>query len=218
MLRWLTAALACATAACASGDLVRSDRLGAGDVRIVEKAVHGPYWLVHLANDRFDLRFLAPRSGACTALLDAESARYAREGFFGSLSRGDAICDLTGVASLARWRDRTTRAPGRPLPRATARFAEIHRDESFVLVRGRFPLLGRIGLPAGVDMVALLPNGEACQRPVERGEAALEFSDSSAWAYRLRSDTALCEVMGFALPAPPAQAAAVELSANRSAR
>lgn len=172
------------------------------EVGVVEATPRGPYYVTRLRGDGLDLKFFVPMTDACRDLLESSGPLvYRRAGVFGELSEGDTRCDLAGTATLAAWRDRLGRVPGQPFPRGTARFEEIHRDEEVVLVRGRFPLLGRIRMPGGVDAVAMLPNDPQCLRPIERGQASLEFSDSARWAYRLVSDAGPCVVEGFAMPA-----------------
>ncbi|UCE84794.1 MAG: hypothetical protein JSU66_10570, partial [Deltaproteobacteria bacterium] len=68
------------------------------------------------------------------------------------------------------------------------------------LLRGEFPLAGRIGITGGYDLVALLPNSEDCRAPIERGEASLEFRDVGREPFRLLGPAATCAILGFASP------------------
>ena len=108
-----------------------------------------------------------------------------------------------GIASLAAWRDTRSRVPGRPAPRETARFELLHRGEKLVMVRGRFPFTSRVCIPAGYDLVALLPNSEVCERPIERGEASIEFRDAGDEPFRLIGSDGTCPILGFATPIKP---------------
>jgi hypothetical protein len=164
--------------------------------------VRGPYLEAALLGGGIDLRMLAPASESCAAILVPEAqVTYAKEGNFGRVSRDGASCDLAGTTSLAQWRDRQPRSRGRPAPSATARFRVVHRDPEIVLVRGRFPLAARAGIPGGFDLVAMLPASEVCSEPVGRGEATLEFRDAGE-AFRLGGTGGFCPVLGFATPLP----------------
>lgn len=165
--------------------------------------VRGPYLEAALAGGGLDLRMLAPASEGCAAILVPEAkVSYAKEGNFGRVERDGAHCDLVGVTSLAAWRDRQPRSRGRMAPTATARFRAVHRDPEVAMVRGRFPLAARAGIPAGYDLVALLPASETCRAPLERGEATLEFRDAGPEPFRLGGEGGFCPVLGFATPLP----------------
>lgn len=171
------------------------------EVRVVETAGLGDYLLASLQGEGFDLRFFAPMNEDCALLMEpGVKIHYRQYGVFGEVSKGDVRCELSGTASLAAWRDRLGRVPGNAFPRGTARFEEIYRNEDVVLVRGRFPLLSRIRVPAGIDVVAMLPADANCMGLVERGEASLEFRDSGRTPYRLVARPMPCEVLGFAMP------------------
>jgi hypothetical protein len=170
------------------------------ETRVGAVVARGPYLEVSLEGGGLDLRMLAPASERCAALLEPEAKiTYAKEGNFGRVERDGESCDLVGVGSLAAWRDRQPRRHGRPAPSETARFEVVHRDPEVVLVRGRFPLAARAGIPAGYDLVALLPVSAVCKEAVERGEATLEFRDAGE-AFRLGGSGGFCPVLGFATP------------------
>ena len=176
---------------------------GAREATVVARARYGPYLLVTLSGRGADLRLLASADETCTELLTPEAqVAYRKHGVYGRFERGGEICDAVGVASLAAWRDRQPRAPGRPVPRATVRFAVIYRDAQVVLVRGRFPLAGRVGIPSGYDLVALLPDDEACAPAIARGEASMEYRDAGPDPYRIVGSNGVCPVLGFAEPLP----------------
>ncbi|MDJ0787546.1 MAG: hypothetical protein QNK05_12115 [Myxococcota bacterium] len=211
----LLACVALPTLACASSSFQSGAKQTAGhvvrdlnpfssfEVEIEETMQHGPYLLTHLVGPDLDLELLFPATDACRALIGGGgSFRYAREGVFGSLrEEGGESCDAVGVASLDAWRDRRSRRlRGPAFPRDTARFETLAEDADYVLLRGRFRLAGLASIPGGRDLVALVPAEDVCRRPIERGEAALEFRDSSPVAYRLVSENGACPVIGFAQP------------------
>lgn len=164
----------------------------------------GPYLLAQFRGGSRVLSFYAPAGDeGCARLLRPEvSLTYRKHGHFGRFEEGDAHCDAVGVGSLAAWRDRQPRGDtrGSIVPRATVRFREIARDGEVALVRGRFPLAGRAGIPAGYDLVAILPLRPACERPLARGEGSLEFLAAGPEAFRIVGEDAPCPVLGFAQP------------------
>ncbi len=197
---WLAALLGCSSLdAEPLADAVNP--VGVQDAQVVRMDRTGPYLLAELKGPRLELRFLAPTSEVCLAVLRVEAAvRYAKQGVFGAALRDGSRCEFVGVASLAAWRDRRSRVPGKPFPRATARFEILERGGGMALVRGRFPFTDRIGIGSGFDLVALVPDDAACRRPLERGEAAVEFRDNGPTPFRLASDDGVCAIAGFALP------------------
>lgn len=199
------AALACSQAKQVGRELEQTlNPFAAGKVALLSVDSHGPYLMAQFRQRSSILSFFAPAANeGCVRLLRPEATLvYRRHGNFGRFERDDEHCDAVGVGSLAAWRDRQPRGSrrGSVVPRATARFREIARDEQFVIVRGRFPLAGRANIPAGEDLVAFLPHEAACQRPLARGEGSLEFVPTGPTAFRLVGDRGLCPVAGFALP------------------
>lgn len=173
-------------------------------VSILRLDRHGPYLFVEFRSGRALLTILAPADDeACARMLRPEASFvYRRWGNFGRFEHDGEHCDPVGVGSLAAWRDRQPRGAsgGSPIPRRTARFREIGRDEAVVLVRGRFPLAGRVGVPNGHDVVAALPNEAVCTRAIETGTASLEFVPTGRQALRLVGERASCPVLALALP------------------
>ncbi len=170
---------------------------------------HGPYLLVEFRSGSALLTLLAPAGDeACARMLRPEATLvYQKHGNFGRFEDDGEHCDPVGVGSLAAWRDRQPRGPsgGSLIPRSTARFEEIGRDESVVLVRGRFPLAGRVGVPNGQDVVALLPNEAVCSPAIARGTASLEFFPTGRQALRLVGERGSCPVLALAAPLDAAE-------------
>ena len=168
----------------------------------------GPYLLVELRGRGANLDLFTPVSESCARVLQPEaSVTYAKSGVFGRITRGDESCDPVGVASLAAWRDRTFRRRGRPLPRAQVNFTTLYEGRQLVLLRGRFPLVSRVGIPAGFDLVAMVANDEVCRPLIQGGVASMEFRDAGNMPFSLVGQRARCEVLGFAMPpgTPPPQ-------------
>lgn len=174
------------------------------EVSILRLDRHGPYLFVEFRSGRSLITILAPAADeACARMLRPEATLvYRRSGNFGRFERDGEACDPVGVGSLAAWRDRQPRGAsgGSPIPRRTARFREIARDDAVVLVRGRFPLAGRVGVPNGQDVVAALPNEAVCARAIEVGTASLEFVPTGRQALRLVGERAPCPVLALAIP------------------
>ena len=198
----LAMALGCAQAKEVGLETGRSlNPFGSREATVVARAQHGPYLLVTLSGKGANLRLVTRADEDCARVLAPEArVTYRKHGVFGRFERDGDVCDAVGIASLAAWRDRQPRAAGRPVPRATVRFAVIHQDPQIVLVRGRFPLVGRIGIPAGYDLVALLPHEGGCERAIARGEASMEFRDAGPDPFRLVVADGTCPVLGFAEP------------------
>ena len=72
-----------------------------------------------------------------------------------------------------------------------------------LLLRGRFPLASRIGIPAGYDLVALVPNDAPCRAAAERGETSIEYRSAGPEPFRLLAGDDACVVTGFAIPPAP---------------
>jgi hypothetical protein len=205
----LAAAGAAATFACAQardigGDVAHVLNPFSGtEVSVQSVSVLEPYLLFEIASRRENLRLLAPATPACAALLRPEArVRYQKSGVFGRVQDGESHCDVAGVASLEAWRNRQprTRTANQVVPRATARFTHLGGDERHILVRGRFPLASRVQIPAGFDLVAMLPANDACREAVARGELSMEFRPAGREPFRLIVSGQSCVIEGFATP------------------
>jgi hypothetical protein len=201
------ALLGCATAKHAGSEAARElNPFSSTEARVNAISQLGPYLLVELRGPGADLELFTPASEACARVLKPEAAvSYAKYGIFGRFTRGDESCTPVGVASLEAWRDRTYRPRGRVVPRAQVQFTPLFESKQLVLLRGRFPLAGRIGIPAGYDLVAMVANDAVCRPVIDRGVASMEYRDAGNLPYALVGDRALCPVLGFANPpdAPP---------------
>jgi hypothetical protein len=193
----------CATARdAASSAAYTLNPFGSTDLSVHAVSVQGPYLLAEVGGRKEQLRLLAPITPACTQVLQPEArVRYRKSGVFGRLTREEESCDPVGVASLQAWRDRQPRRRSAQLvPRATARFSPLAETDSHLLVRGRFPLAARVNIPAGFDLVALLPANDVCRSVVSRGQASIEFRPAGRDPFRLLAGSDACVVEGFAMP------------------
>lgn len=176
---------------------------GGTDVDVAAVSALGPYLLVEVSGRREQLRLMTPTSAPCTAIArPGARIRYRKSGVFGRLESDGEHCDAVGVASLEAWRNRQPRRrSGRQLvPRATARFVPAAETERSLLVRGRFPLASRVHIPAGFDLVAMLPANAPCRRARDRGLGSLEFRPAGRDPFRLVVDGDECVIEGFATP------------------
>lgn len=208
-LRVGLAALAISGLACAGGPGKARETTGRvarppdprWETVVVSARPRGAYLEVRLVGVDVDLTLIFPATELCAeTLAPASSATWQQSGHFGYVrGAGGEKCTAVGVASLRAWR--ATRGPstalGQPFPPETAHYEVVHRDEEVVQLRGRFPLTYLAAIPGGVDIVAFVPNSEACRRPIEDGEAMLAYRDSGPVSFQLG---AACRVTGFARP------------------
>lgn len=158
--------------------------------------LRGPYIDATLLLQSGEWRFLFPRSATCAEVLLAEaSVSYQRRGHFGRVtSSAGASCDPVGIGTLRRWR--RGRRKGATVPSSAARFEVIHEDTEVLLLRGRFPLASRLGVPNTFDVVAMVANDELCTPVARSGAATLVFWPSGSRVLQLSA----CPVLAVAMP------------------
>jgi hypothetical protein len=182
----------------------RLNPFGTTEVGVVAVEPRGPYLFVHVSGRQLDLRFAVPASAECERGLEVDrTVRYEKSGTFGRFVRETDSCDAVGSLSLAAWRDRQPRRrnpSGSLLPRSSARYSVVHRDADYILLRGRFALASRVGVPGAWDVVAILPETEPCRRIAERRNATLEFRPAGPNPFQLLTGGDNCSVEGFAKP------------------
>jgi hypothetical protein len=204
---WIVA-LGSALQACAS---VGPANPFVGETRyVLVLAARGGYLDATLSGDP-EVRFLFPAIGACADILKPEAAvEYWGRGRYGELANPDPegrTCAPLGVGNLEVWRNAGPRptvygASGSPMPRKTARFSEVWRDDAEIFLRGRFPLASWIGFRSD-DVVAVVPNSENCRGVIADGEATMEYHYNGTPAYSLMmKPPAGCSIRAFAIPPP----------------
>ncbi|MBW2396942.1 MAG: hypothetical protein JRG95_22060 [Deltaproteobacteria bacterium] len=206
-LPWLIA-VATLFAACAGPDMAkraqRQEQTRARwEVTISDVQEIGPYRAATLTGSKGSWQLYFPRVGACEAMVrSGAKGVYRFEGPFGVLRAEEGPdCSPVGVGSLLAWRDEQPRRRSQFLmPREQARFAVLHRGESFLLIRGAFPLALEIRWPEPMDSVAVLPATPACHAQLERTAATLEFHATGPEVFLLESDAGPCPIIGLALP------------------
>ncbi len=150
------------------------------------------------------LRFFFPDNDVCRKILRRDAAViYVKRGPLGEV-KNDAgeRCEPVGIASLRAWRDRSSRPRTQtPVPRSHATFEVVHRDGELAYARGRFILASLVGWTNVDDTIAILPDTEGCQKPIESGFGSMEFRYSGKVPYRLVAGGKDCPIVGFVRPA-----------------
>jgi len=177
------------------------EQLGIVSPKVIGVVERGPYLHARFQLRTGEIDFLFPGTEPCRRILRPGAILgYSKAGTFGRMSLGEDRCDAVGTMSLARWRDRIARRQmASPAPTDTARFREQWRDEEYIFVRGRFPLVNLMGL-SSYDILVALPNVPICQRLLQRGEATIQYARAGPKPYRLISSGGQCILAGIAMP------------------
>lgn len=147
---------------------------------------------------------LFPASETCRRLLQVDSiVQYLPGGLTGSIRRDGHACEAVGIAALREWRDRRPRPARRRMgaDRAQATYRIAFEQENMAIVRGRFPLAGRVGWVGGEDTLALIPRTAGCAGVLERQVSSMEYRDAGPIALLLVSKLG-CPIEGFARIVP----------------
>ncbi len=149
------------------------------------------------------LRFFFPNDDVCRGILrrNAEVV-YLKRGPLGEVkNHAGERCEPVGIASLRAWRDRSFRPRTEtPVPRSHATFEVVHRDGELAYARGRFFLASLVGWTNVDDTIALLPDTQGCQKPIESGIGSMEFRYSGKVPYRIVAGGEDCPIVGFVRP------------------
>jgi hypothetical protein len=213
-IRWvgLAAALALGCQSARETAAFRLNPFGSTEVGVVSREARGPYLFVHVRGSQLDLGFAVPATAECSRVLEPDrTVRYEKSGSFGRFVREGDACDAVGSLSLAAWRDRQPRRrnpTGALLPRSSASYTVVHRDDDLILLRGRFALASHVGIPGAWDVVAVVGTSPACQAAAGRRAASLEFRPAGPVPFRLLAGGEPCPVEGFVKPVESRPAAA----------
>jgi len=206
ILAGLGALAAAALAACSNpvtSQLPVPLRRSGIDVQSVTE--RGDYLDAVLVGERHSARLLFLKTDeACARMLVTDKLLVFRDsGQWGEISDEEGACRPVGSASLAQWRDSRPRGRAGPqVRRGRAQYRTIFQDEEYVQVRGRFPNAQLVGFGTAADLVAFLPNDEACANHIETGTAATEFR-SRGNAVIVLIAQGECPVAAFAMPFDP---------------
>jgi len=147
---------------------------------------------------------LFPNTDECRGLFEAEAeVEYLPGAPTGSARRNERTCGAVGIVSLREWRDRRGRPSRRKMgaDRAQAVYRIVFEHEDVAIVRGRFPLAGRIGWSGGEDALALIPRTDGCSEVLQRQISSMEYRDAGPIALLLVSAKG-CPLEGFARVVP----------------
>lgn len=193
--------------------------LGCGSVRVAERQ-RLPFtatdmtagrvqprarWLeVTLLSPTLNRLFYFPASDECKGLIqEGSTVSYRRTGGFGFVEGDGVRCDVSGIGSLAQWRDsfgRPTRGGAPARPRSRSDFREVYRDDDVIMVRGTFLLAARVRWPGPDDTIAVFKNAPQCERALERGMAQMEFNPNGAHPLVLVQQGGNCPLEGLIRP------------------
>ncbi len=173
------------------------------DAKVGPAAVRGSYLDASVQAGGFQYRFFFPNEPVCQAVLaQPDGLRFVWLGALGRIANGEQRCDAIGVLSLEAWRDRQPRRSGQPMPRASAHYRVVYRDDDLVQMHGRFPLAGLLGFTGTQSLVVVLANEGVCRRFVDRGTASMEYRATGPNPLTLITKDERCPVLGLAQPAP----------------
>jgi hypothetical protein len=175
-------------------------------LKVLETSQRDRYLETHFrGTDDIELQRFFPANDTCRALLAPGSLlEYALAGSYGEFSRGDLQCNATGVADLEKWRRRFGKNSGltssSPIPRAQANYQLVAKDEDSILLRGSFPLAGKVRASGSQDLVLILPRSPECEEVADRNTASMEYRPSGNPALALLASKGRCVVRGFVSP------------------
>jgi hypothetical protein len=200
IVRYASLLLAAALALGCESLLFSLNPFASTEAVVAASGEHGPYLFADLTSSVLREAFITPLSAPCAGVLAPEAqVHFQRRGNFGRLSRDEETCEAVGTLSLGARRAQR-RVRDSVVPRSTARFTLAHRDAQYILLRGRFALASRVGIPSGFDLVAVLPVSPVCDEVAARSEATLEFRPAGDEPFRLLASGQHCVVAGFAMP------------------
>jgi hypothetical protein len=172
------------------------------------RAVHdrGPYIEAELDMSGKDFYAYALISEDCRSVFQpGETVTYVDSGPMGQMERAGLDCQILGVGNLVIWRDRTQRSTTALAPRSQASYELIAEDEEVALLRGSFPQAARLGFTGSSDLIAVVPVGGECERPIASDTASIEYRPKGKRALVLVGASGMCEIRGLIMPPPQAE-------------
>jgi hypothetical protein len=148
-----------------------------------------------------DYRFFYLDIPDCREIVTGGSgANFSPRGRGGTLSRGELSCSPAGILNLSEWRKTGGRRPGEVVPRAQATYRVETRADGIALARGRFPLVSRLGVVGGQDIIAVVSDDEACAAVLSSQTASMEFRSSGRNPLTLLAGPKPCPMIGIVFP------------------
>lgn len=174
-------------------------------VKVTEVRKRDRYLEVNFRGDGFDIARFFPASETCSAMFKMGSeSTYASAGAYGEFKQGEQTCLATGVSDLEQWRRRfgkgSSLTGGAPIPRAQATYELVAEDKETLLLRGRFPLAGKLRASGTGDLVLALPRTPECEEVAQRKRSSMEYRPSGNPALALLAKNGRCAVRGFVSP------------------
>jgi hypothetical protein len=184
-----------------SGSIVKAPR-SLHPAQLTEPVARGEYWEVDLGAVASGYRGYLPDTQPCSSLLDtnADEVEFSRLGIFGTLSRGQLSCPLTGTASLPQYRDDRGGSRATRPKRLTARFKLSYEDDDVLMARGLFPMVGLLGIRTADDIIAVAPATDECRTILSRGEALMSYRSRGAPVLVLTVSGVDCGLTGVIIP------------------
>jgi hypothetical protein len=174
-----------------------------GELAVSSLVTRGPYLDVTVQDDDVAVRVFADAADAdCKAVLSVGNpVEYANRGVAGRITADGLRCDLVGIGDpFIRRVSQSRGLASDPIPRAQATYERIYEDDDVALLRGRFPLTGRVGWAGGVDTVVVVQARDTCRRAIDSGVASMEFRPRGINTLALVSGKGLCRIDGLILP------------------
>jgi hypothetical protein len=148
-----------------------------------------------------DYRFFYLDAPDCRKIVTGgPGASFSPTGRGGTLSRGEHSCSPAGILNLSEWRKTGGRRQGEGIPRAQASYRVETRADGIALARGRFPLVSRLRVVGGQDIIAVIPDDEACAAVLDSQTASMEYRSSGRNPLTLLSGPKPCPMIGIVFP------------------
>ncbi|MDJ0790163.1 MAG: hypothetical protein QNK05_25495 [Myxococcota bacterium] len=201
----LSCLLACLLACAAPPDGGSAGPGAAPGASVLGVRERGPYLDVVVQDGDETQRRFVPVSPDCRFVLTAEArVAFHSSGLAGRFERSGVLCTAVGIGDPLMSRSNRGRGGmGELIPRGQANFRELYRDDDVILLRGRFPLVERVGFTGGDDCVAVVRNEPACRDAAEEGVASIEFRARGKNTLALVAGRELCRIDLLALPPAP---------------
>ncbi len=158
--------------------------------------------VARVVTERFDQRLVFDPTPDCHAVLQSETrVNFRNVGTFGRMSTPEAVCNPIGTLSLESWfTARAARGPRGQAPRAVSQYRVVGSDETRTFLRGRFPLVGVIGIPGGMDMIVAIPRSDVCAPLLDVQVAQMEFRRRGAPLVLIPQGREECPCLGVIRP------------------
>ena len=162
----------------------------------------GPFLDVRVAGGGIERRFFTRDSEECRSLLRTEATVTLRHtDGFGPFERGGVECPVVGISDLEKLRGSRSRGGGygaSPIRRGNDRIRIVHADEQYRYARGGFSIGAMFGWAPGTDqVVALLPQIEACEPLADGGLVGVLYRDVGSPALGIAVKDGVCPVEGL---------------------